>query len=365
MIISDLGHLAWHHKPAFVIKQKTIELLVNPEGGFVAKRISFYLLSPIISLFLFFLGCTDPIPKSLERYNSKEIIIGKYDYKGDQPVVGKDGVSWWKLDSSQIVLDEQKRIYVLDVYRSKILQYSPDGTLVQELSLKNTAVPYSNPDIDDSGPDSSLKVNRDGSYFYVITDEFKWTVFNNSGEPIRQKEIIPTTISMNRLCDDKVITNYEIMDAQFNVLSKLTYKLRVQNDYPVSADALFNFSNSTRRPSLSKMNSSRKLYWEKKVDRDCIIMSILGLDSSGNIYLLTDQPVGIVKLDNNGSFVARLELPKEASDYVKHGTVRGSYQVLCDGSIYYIPPMLYKHDEGFQSFIAKGTKSIYKLERVQ
>ena len=34
MIISDLGHLAWHHKPAFVIKQKTIELLVSPsEGG--------------------------------------------------------------------------------------------------------------------------------------------------------------------------------------------------------------------------------------------------------------------------------------------------------------------------------------------
>jgi hypothetical protein len=105
-------------------------------------------------------------------------------------------------------MDDLKRIYVLDVYRSKILQYSPDGVLVRELTLKDTKVPYSNPDIDDGGIGSGIKVNRDGSYFYVITDEFTWTVFNSSGEPLKQKEIIPTTISLNRLCDDRLITNY-------------------------------------------------------------------------------------------------------------------------------------------------------------
>lgn len=335
----------------------------------MAKRISFYLLFFIVSLFVLIYGipdCSGP-QKNLERYVSKEIIIGKYDYKDGQPLVGKDGVSWWKLESFQVAMDDLKRIYVLDVYRSKILQYSPDGVLVRELTLKDTKVPYSNPDIDDGGIGSGIKVNRDGSYFYVITDEFTWTVFNSSGEPLKQKEIIPTTISLNRLCDDRLITNYEVMDVQFNVLSKLKNMAWVQNDYPISDDIMFNYRHTyfTRRPYLMKMNSARKLYWEKKVDGERIIMAILGIDGNGNIYLLVDQPVGIVKLDNNGRFVARLTLPKEASDFIKNGTVRGTYQVLCDGTIYYIPPMLYKHDTGYQSFISKGMKSIYKLERVQ
>ncbi len=332
----------------------------------MAKRISFYLLFFIVSLFVLFLGCTDSSgPKNIEYYVSKEIIIGKYDQKDGQPLIGKDGVGWWKVESFHVAMDELKRVYVLDIYRSKILQFSPDGILVRELNLKDTAFPYTNLDIDDGYMDYSIKVNRDGSYFYVMTDEFKWTVFNGSGESVKQKEIIPTTISMNRLCDDRLITNYEIMDAQFNSLSKLTYTLRVQNDYPISDDVLLSYSNSTRRPSVIKMNSARKLFWEKKVDRECIIMAILGVDGSGNIYLLVDKPAGIVKIDNNGRFIARLTLPKEASDFIINGTVRGTYQVLCDGSIYYIPPMLYKHDTGYQSFISKGMKSIYKLERVQ
>jgi len=331
----------------------------------VTKQISFYLL-----FFIAFLGCTDSGAMNVERYVSKEIIIGKYDYKDGQPRIGKDDVRWWKVESDHITVDDQKRVYVLDAYNSLILQYSQDGVPTQVTKLKNTKIYAGNPDIDgsnidDSGIDTGIIVNRDGRYFYVLTDEFKWTAFNSAGDLIRQKEIIPTTISLNRLCDDKLITNYEVMGAQFNVLSKLTYPLRMQNDYPISEDVLFNFSNSTRRPTLIKMNSSRKVSWEKKVDRDCIIMSILGLDSSGNIYLLTDQPVGIVKIDKNGSFVTRIAIPKEASDYIKHGTVRGSYHVLCDGSIYYVPPMLYKHDKGYQGFISKGTKSIYKLERVQ
>lgn len=327
----------------------------------MTKQICCYLLFFIA----FFLECTDSGAKNVERYVSKEIIIGNYANKDGQPLIGKDGVRWWEVESDHISADDQKRVYVLDAYNSRILQYSQDGVPTQIIKLKNTKIYAGNPDIDDSGMDTGIIVNRYGSNFYVITDEYKWTAFNSAGDPIRQKEIIPTTISLNRLCDDKLITNYEVMDAQFNVLSKLPYPLRVQNDYPISENVLFNFSNSTKRPTLIKMNSSRKVIWENKVDRDCIIKSILGLDSSGNIYLLTDKPVGIVKFDNNGSFVTRIAIPKEASDHIKHGIVRGRYHVVCDGSIYYVPPMLYKHDKGFRGFISKGTKSIFKLERVQ
>jgi hypothetical protein len=221
--------------------------------------------------------------------------------------------------------------------------------------------------MDDSGIDSGIKVNRDGSYFYIITGEFTWTVFNSSGEPIKQKEIIPTTISLIQSCDDKLITNYEVMDGQFNVLSKLKTTAWVQNDYPISDSFMYNYRHTyfTRRPYLMKLDPMRKVLWEKKVEGERIIRSILGIDGNGNIYLLVDKPVGIVKLDNNGRFVARLVLPKEASDFIKNGIARGTYQVLCNGTIYYIPPMLYKHDTGYQSFISKGMKSIYKLERVQ
>lgn len=334
----------------------------------MAKRIGFYLLFFIVSLFVLIYGipdCSGP-QKNLERYASKEIIIGKYDYKEGQPIVGKDGVNWWKLQSFQVAMDDLKRIYVLDVYRKKILQYSPEGALVRELDLKNAVIPYSDPDIyvEDSGPDSSIKVNRDGSYFYIITDEFIWTVFNNSGEPMKQKEIIPSTISLIRLCDDRLVTNYEVMDGQFNLLSKLKTTAWVQNDYPISDDIIYNYRHTyfTRRPYLMKMDSTRKVLWEKKVEGERIVREILGIDGNGNIYLLVGQPAGIVKLDNNGRFVARLDLPKEASDFMKNGIARGTYQVLCDGTIYYIPPMLYKHDTGYQGFISKGVKSIYKLE---
>ena len=203
----------------------------------MTKQISFYLL-----FFIAFLGCTDSSGSTNgERYVSKEIIIGKYDYKDGQPLIGKDDMRWWKVESDHITVDDLKRVFVLDAYNSRILQYSPEGIPTRVINLKNTKIYAGNPDldgsnIDDSGMDTGIIVNRDGRYFYVLTDEFKWTAFYSSGDPIRQKEIIPTTISLNRLCDDKLITNYEVMDAQFNVLSKLTYPLRVQNDYPISED---------------------------------------------------------------------------------------------------------------------------------
>ena len=96
MIISDLGHLAWHHKPAFVIKQKTIELLVDygshitincfrsSEMNHSMLRFKKYLYQTILLCVLFsFISCAHT-PKSvyyrLESIsdsasgNSKEVV---------------------------------------------------------------------------------------------------------------------------------------------------------------------------------------------------------------------------------------------------------------------------------------------------
>ena len=298
----------------------------------------------VLSLFCFIplRGMFASTPSSIHNYTAKRIKLAEYQYQNGKPVLGTFSVSWWELEAFHIAIDDKHNIYVLDIYGKKVLHLSPDGALMQEIILKDINFPYTNRNMDDGYMDYGIQVSSDGSLLYVSDgfNEYSWTIFADKGTPIKRNILIYAPF--NRACNDNsgFTTDSAVVDKNLDLVKEVTKHVYGGEMF----DSTFSFysldqSPKVAIPSISKISADRRMIWKKEIRSHKKALRLIGVDVENNIFILTDGPAEILKMNKDGEPIANISFP---NDPIFEGGkfAKGIFRVLCDGTIYYLPPYL-------------------------
>ncbi len=322
-------------------------------------------MKKIIYFVALILLCSNPLWKLSAathlptHYTAKQIKLGDYQYKNGKAASGTFSVPWWELEPFHVAVDDRQHIYVLDIYNKKVLLFSPEGKMLKEITLKDISFPYTNRNIDDGYMYYMIQVSSDGRLIYVTggSNEYNWTIFDDKGNPVKKDISIFTLFA--RGCNDKFTTDDKVLDRNLNVVKEVTKHVYDGEIF----DSTFNFyslgqSPKGATPSVSKMTTDRRMVWKKEIGEHKKALRLLGVDGEDNIYILTDDPAEILRMDKNGELAANISFPSE-SLFEKSIFSKGIFRVLCDGTIYYFPPYL----PGSQA--KEGRYVIYKFEKTE
>ena len=298
----------------------------------------------VLSLFCFIplRGIFASTPSSIHNYTAKRIKLGEYQYQNGKPVLGTFSVPWWELEAFHIAIDDKHNIYVLDIYGKKVLHLSPDGALMQEIILKDINFPYTNRNMDDGYMDYGIQVSSDGSLLYVSDgfNEYSWTIFADKGTPIKRNILIYAPF--NRACNDNsgFTTDSAVVDKNLNLVKEVTKHVYGDEMF----DSTFSFYSLDQSPKvaipfISKISADRHMIWKKEIRSHKKALRLIGVDVENNIFILTDGPAEILKMNKDGEPIANISFP---NDPIFEGGkfAKGVFRVLCDGTIYYLPPYL-------------------------
>lgn len=299
------------------------------------KKLMYGSMSTLFLILLF--ANIHPAIAETDNYSSRKIYLGNFKVQKSRPVSGTLSVRWWDLDPFNVAVDDNNNIYVLDIYSKKVLSFAPDGKLIKEIALKNVSFPYTDRNIDDGHMDYLIQVSSDGSLIYVTdgSEEYMWTIFDERGTPIKNKIQIFTLF--NRTC--KVFsTESALLDINLNQVKQVTKHVYGGEIF----DSKFNFysinaKQKDKKVSLTKMNTDRHEIWKKEISGTKKAIRLLGVDGEDNIYVLTDGPYEIVKVNKDGQSLSRISLPKEPL-FTSGNFKNGIFRILCDGTIHYFPP---------------------------
>jgi len=138
-----------------------------------------------------------------EGYASKRIILGEFKSKKGFTASGSYSVPWLELEASHIAIDDNRKIYVLDKNKKRVLQFSPDGKLIKEIWLKDVDFSDKSEELGDEGYiPYQLKVSSNGSYLYITEGgkENNWAILDSNGAPIAKNRSLDR---LERRCNDK------------------------------------------------------------------------------------------------------------------------------------------------------------------
>lgn len=314
-----------------------------------------------VLILLFSYSCDTPTFYSeTESYASQKIVLGHFKLQTGKPVLGNYAIRWWEMNFDLITTDDNHRLYALDMHNKKVDQFTPDGKFIKEIALKEIDFPHP------KEPYNMLRVSSTGKYLYIVggENEYKWTIFNDDGAAIK-KDIFQ--IDFNRKCQDEFITSYntDILDVSLNVVRRIRDNSR-QGEFVDSKDNIYSLrQNFFGKISLKKTSLDGKIIWEKRIKNYGEAIKIIGVDGGGSAYLLMDRPFEIIKLDEKGNQVSKIALPFDRpimDDRIRMGD---QFQILCDGTIYYIPPLRMFSKEKYKAFLSIGEYAIYKFERIK
>ena len=328
----------------------------------------FYVINLMVLSLLVIFVWQDISYAASETYVTKKIKLGDYKQQNGKPTSGTYSVHWWDLENVHFAVDENHKVYVLDIYNKKVLQLSPEANLVKEIVLKGIEFPYTNKNIDDGSMIYPIEVSSDGNFIYVVggSEEYNWTIFKNDGVLVKKNV---HRMEFYRTCNGRFVSGREILDNNLNSVGKFKGSLAKPKLVSDSEDNLYLLNLAPKymlktpfeKPYLTKKTPDGKQIWKKEINGHKKALGILGTDSNNNIYVLMDGSLGIVKLNKeDGEQIERISLPSDLT-YTNKEWKWNNFRVLCDGTVYYFPPT--KQNKGSKS---KGLNeyAIYIFEKM-
>jgi|GEM_PF-5149674 len=273
----------------------------------------------------------------MENYRFKKIKLGEYKIKNGFTASGTYSVSWLELQTSHVTFDDELRVYVLDKKAQRVLQFDADGKLINTIVLKDIDFSDKSEELGDDGYISyQIQVSSDGSYFYITEGgkENNWAIYNSNGLPIKKNV---NQQWLRRSCDNNFKADGGLieLDQNLNVVDKIKLSKPLKKNEIVSTEKyLYSFATKANSSTfiVTKAYFDRKEMWKKTVEGKAL--RILGTDGHDNLYILVDNPLGIIKISSQGEKISTISLPKDSFfrdwRYV-------SFNVLCNGTIYCIP----------------------------
>jgi len=290
------------------------------------------------------------------NYTSKRILLGEYRLHNDKAISSTHSIRWWELEAFNIAIDDNKNIYILDIYNKRVLKLKPDGSLINKISLKDINFPYADRSTEDGYMDYMIQVSSDGKYLYVTggSEVYSWYIFDSNGLPVRKN--ISILSNFNRICGNKFVTESDVLDSQLNIIKHVTDHVYAGEIF----DSAFNFYSLNQKNIIVKRSNSRQEIWKQGVTGYSQAIRFIGVDVEDNIYVLMGSPLGIAKLSKTGKLFTSISLPNNLI-YSNENIRKGIFRVLCDGNIYYFPPYIPIWQSITQK--GKGEYSIFKFEK--
>jgi hypothetical protein len=283
----------------------------------------------------------------LESYSTQIIKLEPQIFEKSNRGIGECAVPWWMAINCLVTIDEHHNIYILDIYKNRIVHLQYDGKLLKRIYLKN--INYKNLSCECRGC-PLIQVAPQGNLFYLISGDGQHiSLYNSEGIPIKK---ILSTGFFDRQCDGTIKTSNEIWDMNLNVVTKIP--LNSNNGYyDIKSSSLYSLDEKDKLVLIKKNLDGRKM-WTKKIMGYEKIIGFLGIDREDNIYIRMDNPFGIVKITEDGTVIAKITFPPDLK-LLKFAT----FQVLCDGTIYGFPSHV--DITSGKAEKAKGLYVIYKF----
>jgi hypothetical protein len=287
------------------------------------------------------------------NYLIKKIKLADFLLTDEQSPSGAYSVHWWEINPNLIASDEDGRIYVLDVYKKRILKFSPKGDFISEVTLKDINFPY-------AGTGESffymMQVSSDGKFFYVVegSNELNWTVFNSAGMPLKKNIVLMKFV---RRCNDKFIVYKDVLDLNLNRVKRIKVPDIYRGELFDSIDNFYSLNETliTKKPVLVKTGPDGSKIWKKEIKDYSRAIKMLGVDGTDSIFVLMDGPLEIVKFSKEGEQISKMQVPNDLL-FLNKETAGNHFQVLCNGTLVCFPSVNIVKNR------SKGEYFIYKFE---
>ena len=309
-------------------------------------------------IFYFTFISSRPNPNTTEQYEFKKLILGNYTNETNKSASSSYSIRWWDLEPFHLAADDNQQIYLLDIYNDKVHHFNAEGKHIKEISLKCASFPNRerNSDKDDSYTEYRIQVSSSGTYFYIGAYDDYLAIYDGNG--LQQRKGLTVDI-LKRICNDKFISWGQIVDNKMNVVKD--FKQYSENEIIDSQYNYYSLDLDMGTQFIVKKNSDKKIIWKKEISGNNNALSLIGADGGDNIYILMSDYLGIRKINSDGIVITNVLLPNDEV-FSNENLIKGVFQLLCDGTIYYFPN--YHEISGTQSQKAKGEYVIYKFVNI-
>ena len=297
-----------------------------------------------------------------DAYVANKIVLGSYYKWGSK---GTHNVSWSYLQESWVAIDDRYNIHVLDRKGKRVLRFSPEGKLMNEITLKNVDFSDRSAELGDDGYIAyQLEVSSDARFLYVTEGgkENNWAILSNDGTPIKKNIDIKW---LKRGCDGRIVSNagLVVLDSTLKVRNKVsqTYK-KYRHKVINSRGNVFYLKSATGRSGktyIVKGTPGGKQLYRREIKNLGKRYGFIGIDGNDNIYIGIYDSRKVIKANKLGVPVAEINFPDEP--YFK-GQLR--LKVLCDGTILCVPSYSALWQSNRSNWI-KGDYAIYMFLKTE
>jgi hypothetical protein len=300
--------------------------------------------------------------------NAEKITLARFKVKNMEIVnLPKEAPYWPQVDRHILTVDDEGKIYVLNLWNNEIIVFDNTGKLLKQIKLqfKLTRSDYRNGAIEVSGDGSKFLV-----YGYDKNSKPVQFIFGQDGKIIKQ---IPMNEIIYNFPDVRLCNKPYYLFGKGTLLYDKNFKL-IEEPFFGFADSEGKYVTTTKK--LSKYTHNGKIIWEKKFVMDFFI---IGIDGSNNLYLggtlKKGDPYSLYKLNSNGEILASAPIPKpfpflteEEKEEWKTTPSEESlsfFKLACNGNVYLIYQLTELPKRTFQRWLQSGEYFIYKFEMAE
>ncbi len=303
-----------------------------------------------------------------EEFSVRKVILSRFKVKNDVIVdLPKMSPYWPEVNRGILAIDNQGRIYILNLWNNEILVFNDQGKLRDKISLPMRLYRFEhmNGEIEVSGDGKRLFVEG-----YDQSNKMNQILLDQNGKIVRQfisdNEII-WNFPDARLCNKP----YYLFKKGGLLYDENFYKLSGQYQGFVDSEGKYTFDFEKRL--LIKLRQDGGRIWEKQFNTN---IEIVGLDANSFLYIVTrlknDDPDYLYKLNSKGKILAKVPIPKpfplltqeEKEDFYALISEEpfASFKLTCNGDVYLIFRLNKLPEPAFKRWLKGGEYFIYKFE---
>jgi hypothetical protein len=307
--------------------------------------------------------------------NADEMIVKKISLSKFKPntltrIPSKEQSPYWpEIDRHTLTIDDNNRIYVLDIVNMRVLVFHDDGKKDKAIKIpvkmiSKDYVGYGQIEVSAEGdkifikppPGEFFQAKNANSKIGGITLDNNGNIINTSESPYVDK----------RLCNETYIDLHGryVYDENFHLLKE---------QFAGYSDSEGKYKHIAGKHRLIKFNNEGKQLWEKRFDGN---FGIIGVDRSNYIYiegrLRKGDPNSLYKLNSEGKILAQVRIPdpfaflskEEKEEWDLHASEEflDFFKLTCNGDVYLIYQLTELPKRTFERWLKGGEYFIYKFE---